>query len=790
MPPGKVSNLEDKDAQRGRYMRMFNRKQATGTTSILVETPESFKGAQTSLDIIGNANESAEDIVQDQISKASRSPDNKESIIINNGDNDPTFEASGTKRLNQSADDGEGADRFLHKKPNDGRVLSSLDSIPAAFVPGPSLEQSRSDEVGEGPEPNTAHSRPRKTAQDVEREMKVPPGFSDIWRYTWGSSIYSVGRPSTTKSSISLVLDEHLPNFGQDATSGQLSSMATLFQLFEKFRPDAQIKSDLRTLLLQAGDAAARVLVNTRNKSQKLPLEFTIERGLYGACRELLKFGADFGKRSSTGTSLSKLALRIQRDAAEDLPKYTAVGLCHKLLVDYSTVPNAKTTKRRARQGSIAKRDSLTSIQESFTNPRPAPSPPVSHQQFSSNSTGATTAQLKLLENWFPDPTPSYRPPVERQRKGVSQLIDHFESNEGPSSLGFEAGSHRQPNNEGNVWVSPLTRSPGALNDPATTHYSHGSLAHNPVHAPQAGKYLALANGQVVLAFPVQAQVSDLQRLNSFPQFLHPSGTANSWILGPPIDALKMETFQAKSQEEFLPPHRSQSLVTNDRNNTVYRDQGYNPQTNISVLDLNMPTSQATSQEELLPPHHFRSLVTNDGNNAVYRDQGYNPQTNISLLDHNMPTSQAAAQKDLFSSYYPALPVTNGRNDTVYRDQGYNPQAIISVLDLNMETSQAAAQEDLFSSYYPLLPVTNGRNDIIYENQGYNPEGYIFQEQQQQGPSELLAGGATPNIPANSTSSYSCYPTGQVPVRNEMGEFDFDFDLDNPDNNETTQNWN
>ncbi|OBT66454.1 hypothetical protein VE03_03562 [Pseudogymnoascus sp. 23342-1-I1] len=654
MPPGKVANLEDKDAQRGRQIRMFDRLRATRTPSILVETPDSVKDAKASPGIIDTANESSEDLIQGQpgnkmkMAETSTSPDNKESIIISNADNDPAFKSSGTKRPNLYTNDSEGVGRFLHKY-NDGRALSSLESIPAAFVPGHSSE--RPDEVGEGLALNTARNRPQKTIQEVENEMKLPPGSSDVWRWTRGSSIYSSSRPSTIKSSISSVLDEPLPSFGQDDTSGQLSLIPVLFQLFEKSRPDAQITSDLRTLLLQAGDAAARALVNTRNESRKLPLEFAIERGLYGACRELLQFGADVGKRSSNGTSLSKFALRTQRDAAEDLPKYSAVGLCYKLLMDYSTAPNAKTIKRRARQGSIAKRDSLSSIPESFTNPRPAPLPPVSHQHFSSNSTGATTIQLNLPENRSFNPTAGYRPPVERQQKGVSKLINHFDtlgSNEGSSSSGSEARIHRQPDNEDNVWVSPHTRSPvqtfdsnmmsSALNDSATIHSSYRPLAYNPVHPLQTGKYLEL-NGQVVIAFPVQAQVSDLPRLNTYTQFLYPSAAANSWILGPPFDALYMATYQATGQEDSLPPHQFQSLGIDDQNNIAYRDQGYNAQANFSEQDLNMLGSWAVAQEDRLSTCYpqvpvTKVSVTNGRNDIIYENQGYNPQ------DYTFPQGQ------------------------------------------------------------------------------------------------------------------------------------------------------
>ncbi|KFY55951.1 hypothetical protein V496_06858 [Pseudogymnoascus sp. VKM F-4515 (FW-2607)] len=429
--------------------------------------------------------------------------------------------------------------------------------------------------------------------------MNLPPGSSDFWRLTWGSSIYGSSRPST----ISLVLDEQLPNFGQDDTSGQLSSsIALLFQLFENSRPDAQIKSDLRTLLQHAGDVAARILVNARNNSRKLPLEFTIERGLYGTCRELLDFGADVSKRSSTGKSLPKLARRIQRRTAEDMPEYYAVGICHQLLMDYSTAPNAKTIERRKKLGSIAKRDkrdSLASIKESFTYPPPsAPLPPVSHRHFSWESSRAATTQLNLPENCSFDPPPNYRPPIERQRNGVSQLVNHFDalgSNKGYSSLSLEAEIYRQPGDEDNVRVLPRTRPPahnfesymmsGALDESAATHYPHGSSADNLVHPLQTGKYLEL-DGQVVIAFPVQAQVSDLQRLNSFSQFLYPSRAAHSWILGPPFDPLNMDmaTFQATGQEDSLPPY-PQIPVTNGRNDIIYENQGYNRQGDIALQE-------------------------------------------------------------------------------------------------------------------------------------------------------------------------------------------------------------
>ncbi|KAL5353259.1 hypothetical protein ACLOAV_001295 [Pseudogymnoascus australis] len=390
-----------------------NRRQATGTPPIPPEAPESFKGAKTRPVIIGSVKEDTEDTIQDQtwrrfkMAKASRSPDNRESIMINKGDNDATFKSSGKKRPNPSYYDIEGVDRFPHKKPDDGRSLYSL--------------------------------------------------------------------------------DEQLPNFGQDDTSGQLSSsIALLFQLFENSRPDAQIKSDLRTLLQHAGDVAARILVNARNNSGKLPLEFTIERGLYGTCRELLDFGADVSKRSSTGKSLPKLARRIQRRTAEDIPEYYAVGICHQLLMDYSTAPNAKTIERRKKLGSIAKRDkrdSLASIKESFTYPPPsAPLPPVSHRHFSWESSRAATTQLNLPENCSFDPPPNYRPPIERQRNGVSQLVNHFDalgSNKGYSSLSLEAEIYRQPGDEDNApWmirrphIIPMDLQPTTL----YTHYRQGNI--------------------------------------------------------------------------------------------------------------------------------------------------------------------------------------------------------------------------------------------------------------------------------------------------------------------------
>lgn len=77
------------------------------------------------------------------------------------------------------------------------------------------------------------------------------------------------------------------------------------------------------------------------------------------------------------------------------------------------------------------------------------------------------------------------------------------------------------------------------------------SWLHETLQSPLHGLYMVLPDGQIVMVFPVPAQVSDLPRLRLCKPVLHPSGTPNFWIAGTYIDVIDMLIPQATDLESL-----------------------------------------------------------------------------------------------------------------------------------------------------------------------------------------------------------------------------------------------
>ncbi|OBT42033.1 hypothetical protein VE00_07425 [Pseudogymnoascus sp. WSF 3629] len=446
--------------------------------------------------------------------------DTSYSPSTNDGNNDPTpqLDRSHVKRSNPYANDDEDTDRLLRKMLNNTKGPSSLAPIPTSPVLAPTLDQSRPGMFVEGPRPRPVNNRREKTVQDVEKAMDLPPGCSLTWRNT-NSSIDSSTSSTTRsgKSCFSLILDP-LAFANQDDASVQPSLVTELFGQFEKFGSDNEIALGLRSLLQAAGDTA-HILANTRNHSQMLPLELTIRRGLFESCRELLDYGADVGKTASTGIKMRKFTKGAQKAAADDPVSFYAIGICYKLVTTYSKPPTVKIPNPRPMQASAAKLE-----RSILVKPRP----------MTSNLKGIASESPHMSENGRNRYITAHMPVAQ------DRPCDNLEPNKGSPYLTFHAHAHGQLYNEDYLpqWPeteSPLTSFDGVVSDAlasTTLHASDGSITHDNVRSPLYGWHMVLPDGQIGVAFPYKAKVSHLPMLNSSVPVLHPSGTSNSWLHG------------------------------------------------------------------------------------------------------------------------------------------------------------------------------------------------------------------------------------------------------------------
>lgn len=663
--------LGDKNVQRALNIRTFERLSAAQAAwTPLAFSSISFTNTETNLDMVGNTKQVAhtshirtlskisshsqahgfapsssilaiptlDGTIQSQRANESGKTqafgnplDNNDSPSTNDGNNDPTpqLHRSYVKRSNPYGSDRDDGKRLLRKTLNDTKGPSSLAHVSTSPVLAPTLDQSRPGMFVEGPRPRPVNNRREETVQDVERAMNLPPGCSLTWRNT-NSSIDSSTSSTTRsgKSSFSLILDP-LDFSGQDDASVQPSLVTELFEQFEKFGNDKEIALGLRSLLQAAGDTA-HILANKRNRSQMLPLELTIKRGLFESCRELLDYGADVGKTASTGIKMRKFTKGAQKAAADDPVSFYAIGICYKLVTTYSKPPTIKIPNPRPMQASAAKLE-----RSILVKPRPM------------------TSNLKAIASESP-----YVFGNERNRHITASVpvapdrpCNILETNKGSSSSKSHARAHGRLCNKDNVpqWPKsgfPATSFDGVVSDalaPTTLHASDGSITHDNVRSPLFGWHMVLPDGRIGVAFPYKAKVSHLPMLNSSVPVLHPSGTSNSWLHRTaqlPLHGSYMALPDGQIVMVFPVPAQVSDLQRLSLCKPVLHPSGtpnlWIAGTHIDVPDMLIP--QATDLEGLPLSLPFPLSLDSGRNFATYEGLGSNPsQVYYPPLDSQPP---------------------------------------------------------------------------------------------------------------------------------------------------------